>query len=200
MKKALGFLLFLTIMLTSCGSSRDIPLDELPDPQEYVLDMEDLPEVGEQWMPLACEDDLPGGGRGLKRACSIYFAPGPDFSSTDGITDTDVYSILSFVVFYKSPPTIWPLKPPTSMGDYTDLVWETIKSAPSYGEDSSVWQTTLTTEDGLTLPAHYLEFVKSGRRSIVTILIKGMPREMAEMTIFDLAGKIERNLPTFDNE
>lgn len=200
MKKILGFLLSLTIILTSCESFRNIPLVELPDPQDSMFEADDLPVVIEQWKLVFIGDGYPGEGIDLKTASADYWTPGPDYSSSDGISDTDIFSISSLVIFYKSPPIIWPLKPPSSMGDYKDLVWETINSAPSFGDASRVWHTTLTTKDGITLPAYFLEFVKSGRRSIVTILIKGMPGELAEMTIYDLAGRIERKLPAFDKE
>jgi hypothetical protein len=186
-------LLFLVMLVvSSCGAGRytTVPASQLPNPANYALTAEELPEVGVSWGKTYSQTSEE---QGYKWTYQAYQAYQPGISATE---PDYAYAVNNDVYFYETDMHNQDLpQPPKALGNIQDVSWKPGTQLHKVGEKSAVWKTALG--DMLT-PVWWLEFYKG--HAYVRISLLGFPDQIAPAIIYGLADIIAERLPSSTDE
>lgn len=180
-------LVMVCLWLVACGpvGSDQVPVNELPDPAIYALNLAELPEVGITWQQTYNQTTIEQGYKWSYLAYQAYQpgSLGVDLESGFAVNN-DVY-LYEVNISREYLP-----QPPQSIGNLQDISWKSVSQTHRLGDKSAVWKTTI---GEMLTPAWRLEFYKG--HAYICISLFGFPDQIAPAIIYGLGDILAARLP-----
>jgi hypothetical protein len=181
----LAIICLLSILFTSCGNIR-IPYSELPEPENYALTVNDLPDLGVPW-----SEEVQKNVGEEENERKIYVVKFSGFGA-GGNGLVSVF-LLNDVTVYQSNMSQSEIPEPVSEQGSVTVTWRPASLLYPIGDKALVWLGT----DGIhpTTIYCYLSFFKTNVWVYLVILADGFTEENTLDLAHDLARKVEMRIP-----
>jgi hypothetical protein len=176
------------VWLVACGptGTDQVPVNELPDPAIYAINVSELPDVGLPWQQSYDQSTVQENNRWSYRAYQAY-QPG-----NLGVELESAFAVNNDIILYEVDMRRADLpQPPLALGNIQNISWKTVSQSHKLGDKSAVWKTTI---GELFTPVWWLEFYLG--HAYVRISLLGFPDQVAPSILYGLGDIVVERLPS----